>query len=146
MDNEKNKNEIENIGDEANTTNKNKPLPKRNVTTVKRQIFGMMSGCFPGVNPLFEKMNDEHITTLLQQKEEDSKRNFNKMIVDRLTMILIAFLVVGLVIFLTNTIAKSNPGLYSEILKYSLSCLLSGAGGYGFGYSKGKKNSFDDED
>lgn len=141
MGDEENSNEIENItNNEIENQSESEDVHKSLTKHVIERHVRMFGEGMPFPNPLLEKMNEEHITKLLQQKEDDSKRNFNKLIIDRITLVIFLIVFVILIIFFTKTLATTNPNLYSKIIEYVLVSGISGLGGYGLGLKKGQRS------
>lgn len=110
-------------------------------------IFGSRQPVFP---PFMEKINEQHITKVLDYSEEKDKRDFADIQSERkynfakFLLILIAFLF--LFVFLTLYLVDKDKELYRDVLKIGLG-FLSGAGlAGGVAYHLGRRAASKGED
>jgi hypothetical protein len=94
----------------------------------------------PSFPPFLKKINEEHITKILEITEEADKQSFQDASSERkygfayfLTLCLVF---VSLFIFLTVYLADKDKELYKEILKIGVGFLSGIAAGYGLGVRK----------
>ena len=92
--------------------------------------FGMQRvGPIP--SPLASKVNEQHISRILEITEEDSKRDFTDVQRARWFSFGYVLLFCALFVFLTIYLAGENSALYGEIVKLAVAFL--GGVGSGFG-------------
>jgi hypothetical protein len=95
------------------------------------ESFSMFSGSVPVFNPIYKKINENHIDKLLDQTEKDSQRDFEDTASSRryglLYTIIVLIFLAGMTVFLVRT----DKELYKEVLKLLLPFLAGIAGGYG---------------
>ena len=86
----------------------------------------------PVFNPILKKITEDHIHKVLDQTEEDSKREFNDRKSARRFNLLYAVLAAILFVFVTVYLAGQDKELYRDILT-KIIIFFGGAGaGYGF--------------
>jgi len=94
--------------------------------------FGMsmqrVSGRIP--NPLLEKINEEHITKILELSRSEDEKSFEFAKQGRLFNLIFVIIFVALFIFLVTYLAKDN----SELLKDIIKMVVAAIGGFGAGY------------
>jgi hypothetical protein len=104
--------------------------------------FSSFSG--PSRALLLEKFKDNHITQFLEQQEkhdarefeyskDSKKKNFCLMIMGIVSL-------VGLLVFFTLTLSKSNPSLYKDIVNLLIAAGLGFVGGFGLGKAQQSKS------
>jgi hypothetical protein len=110
-----------------------------------RSIFASFFGQRPVFPPFMEKINEEHITKVLDYSDKEDQRAFENERSDRrydfarLAVFCIVFLVVFL--FLTVYVADKDKELYKDIIKVGLGLIAGLVGGYGYGLRKGQRES-----
>ncbi len=103
--------------------------------------FSMSSGMFRPVNPIAEKIEPDHITTIIKNADEDSNREYSdRKSVRRYT---VAYLSIGLVAFglLTYFLVNKDANIYFDAIKIIAAVLGGFGGGFGLGYYKSKKEN-----
>lgn len=100
--------------------------------------FSLISRISPEVE-VSKKITAEHITTMLNTQDKAMEHTFQDKKESRwfsIGLTLLACIVLILIIILL----KDTPDVMEKIITIVVSALLGGAGGYGFGFSKGKKD------
>jgi len=100
------------------------------VRRVAEFAFGMQR-VGPMPSPFASKINEGHITRILDISEKDSERDFDDIQRSRWFTLGYAGLIVGVFVFLTIFLVGKNAALYTEILK--LTVVFLGGAGSGFG-------------
>ena len=98
----------------------------------RKRIIEMMSISMAGPMhpPFLRKINEEHISKLIECSEKDSQRDFEDTKSSRryaLVYLILSFILFG---FIVVYLADRNPDLLKEVLKISVIF----AGGFGAGY------------
>ncbi len=104
------------------------PLPTPKVIKQFEQVIAGAIG--PARNPLFEKINEEHIHKALENSAQEDKRAFEYSTAGRrYTM---AYVLIGIATFflLTFYLMPADKELYKQIIQL----LLAAGGGFGVGY------------
>ncbi len=103
------------------------PAPKQVVKQFEQFIAGAIS---PSRNPLFEKINEEHIHKALENSAKEDERAFEYSTAGRrYTM---AYVLIGITAFflLTFYMMSADKELYKQVIQL----LLAAGGGFGVGY------------
>ena len=84
----------------------------------------------PVQHPLFDKLNEDHIATILELSGKDDERTFEDSKADRRYRM--AYSVIGLIALglLTFYMVPADTELYKQVLQL----LIAAAGGFGAGY------------
>lgn len=131
------KNPLSEMAEEVNDAIKDLPDDKKRI--VQRTISLSMQGVMPMANPIIDKITPEHIQILITNADEEAKReDADKKDIRRynliITFIVLVFLAILLVVF------KDNLDGISKIINPIIGAVLGFAGGYGYGFNKGKQN------
>ena len=106
-----------------------KDLPPEAQKVVSQLLFSSRS-IGPVQHPLFDKLNEGHITTILELSGKDDERTFEYSKADRRYRM--AYVLIGLIAFfvLTFYMMPVDKGLYQQIVQL----LIAAGGGFGAGY------------
>lgn len=106
-----------------------KALPEKDRKEIMSSIT-QISGVFPRQNPLLKKITSDHITAIIQNANEEDKRDREERSSERkhnytvlLTAIIAVLLTCGLFIYAQQL----------EFLKYIIGAIFGFAGGFGIG-------------
>ncbi|HEY7545121.1 MAG TPA: hypothetical protein VID27_09575 [Blastocatellia bacterium] len=109
---------------------------------VKSLISSFFAARQPVFPPFMEKINEEHISKVLDYSEKQDERDFNDSTSQRrydfARFVLLLVVFIFLFVFLTVYLVDRDKELYKDILKVGLGALGGLAAGYGLGKMKGK--------
>ncbi len=102
--------------------------------------FSMQRFAGPIPSPLLSKINETHISKILEIAEKDDERSFADAQLSKRYLFAYILIFCGMFVFATIFLVGKDPGLYKEILKL-LAAFLGGLGsGFGLkGYLDRKK-------
>jgi hypothetical protein len=83
------------------------------------------------LSPIFKKLTPDHITKIIDSSDKNNQRSYEFALWSKLNTFIVLLLGLGLFLFLTIFLAKSNVGLYKDIVQY----LFTFLGGFGIGYA-----------
>jgi hypothetical protein len=98
---------------------------------LQRLVVSLQSVTAPVFNPVLQKINEEHITKVLDQAESDSERDFSDRRSARRYGLLYALLAAILFVFVTIYLAGQDKELYRDLLTKII--IFFGGGGLGYG-------------
>lgn len=104
---------------------------------VSKTIQMAMMGEFPMPDPIIEKINENHITKIIDNARNDIDHKHKIAASNRWFFIMYLLIVIGFFIFLVIYLLPSNKDILIDIIK----CLVAFFGGLGGGY--GLKSYFD---
>ena len=110
---------------------------------IRRAIISYTRYVGPAPNPLFNKIDGEHIHKLIDSTENDEKRAFQDAQSSKWFHLVYVLLAIGVLVFLTLYLPGVDRELYKDVLRF-LGTFLSGLGtGFGAAYllSKRKKET-----
>lgn len=113
--------------------------PEAKQEIIKLSAF-MGSFSSPPHSPILKKVNEEHISKILDFSENDSKRTFEDAQTTKRYNLAYAILFCAVAVFLVIYLSDKNPELLKEILKL----LIAFLGGLGAGYGLKRGKSKDD--
>ena len=104
------------------------PAPPQQFIEQFEQFFASAIG--PARNPVFEKLNEDHITTLIENGSKNDGRIFEDSKADRRYKM--AYILIGLLSFglLTAYMMPIDKELYKQVIQL----LIAVGGGFGAGY------------
>lgn len=100
--------------------------------------FSMISRISPEAE-VSKKVTSEHITTMLNTQDKAMEHTFQDNKEKRWFSMGLAVLACVMLIVVI-LLLKDNPDMMEKIITIVLSALLGGAGGYGFGFFRGKND------
>lgn len=111
--------------------------PEAKQEIIKLSAF-MGSFASPGHSPILKKINEEHISKILDFSENDSKRVYQDAQTTKRYNLAYALLFCAVAVFLVIYLSDKNPELLKEILKLLIAFLGGLGAGYGLKRSKNK--------
>ena len=105
-------------------------LPPKFKREFIREVSMIRSGSV--ANPIYSKINEDHITSIITEGAESNKRDFEDAQRERYFKFAIVLVGVGLFIFITLYLARDNAELFTNILVGSATFI--GGAGVGYGY------------
>lgn len=85
----------------------------------------------PGHPPYMKKINEEHITKIIEFSDKDSQRDFEDAQSSKKYRLAYVLIFCSLFVFAVVYLGDKNPELLKEILKYA--AVFAGGGGVGYG-------------
>lgn len=95
------------------------------------QSFSLEAFSGPVFHPVLKKINEEHITKVLEQAEKDSERDFKDTQSARLYGLMYVVIILVFLGAMTAYLVNADKELYKQVLGYVLPFLAGIAGGYG---------------
>ena len=152
MNGEKEDKSVKKTGAEKKSNPENKPTESEqaeileNLPPEAKQAIEMMismqsiSGRTP--NPLISKINEEHITKILDQSAKEEENLYKDAQLSKIYALVYTLLIICLIIFLVVFLSGNNKPLLTAIMDKALYALAGFGGGYGlkaYQDSKSKK-------
>ncbi|HEY9848568.1 MAG TPA: hypothetical protein V6D28_03850 [Leptolyngbyaceae cyanobacterium] len=104
---------------------------------IKREITAILSmqrisGAISPLSPIREKINEQHISKILEIAEKDDERAFADTQSARIYGFLTFIVAIGFLVFLTVFLVNKDVAVYQDVLK--LLIIFGGGFGSGFGF------------
>ena len=101
--------------------------------------FGMMMHVSPQAG-MMKKITSEHISTYLETQKETMQKSFEDDAGKRKFYLAILIVICIVILLIILLLRDKSPELMEKIITILITSALAGAGGYGFGYKRGKKD------
>lgn len=102
------------------------------IREVVRTGISMQRISGPMPNPLFSKINEKHIDKILDLADKEDTNSYNDAQSNKKYSLFYFLAFIGLFIFITLYLAKSDKELFIDILKIIIAIVGGFGGGYGY--------------